>query len=56
MCTYVLDIVNRSQTEIQKALGQPAQEPLLLAFQEKVELRIEGLNQRLDALHMVYQL
>lgn len=45
--------VNRSQTQIQKAVGQPAQESRLTAFQEKIELRVEGLNQRLDALQMV---
>ncbi|KAF9443841.1 hypothetical protein P691DRAFT_737309 [Macrolepiota fuliginosa MF-IS2] len=50
----MIDLVNRSQTEIQKAVGKPAQEPQVLAFQEKLELRVEGLNQRLDALQMVH--
>ncbi|KAL9713788.1 hypothetical protein Ac2012v2_003399 [Leucoagaricus gongylophorus] len=50
----IIDLVNRSQREVQNAVGQPAQEPQFLAFQEKLELRMEGLNQRLDALQMVH--
>ncbi|EKM81928.1 hypothetical protein AGABI1DRAFT_126286 [Agaricus bisporus var. burnettii JB137-S8] len=43
------------QTEILKTIGKPAQQPEFLAFQEKLELRVEGLNQRLDALQMFNQ-
>ncbi|KAF5361925.1 hypothetical protein D9756_002623 [Leucocoprinus leucothites] len=51
----MIDLVNRSQREIQKAVGQPAQEPQSSAFQQKMELCVEGLNQRLDALQMFNQ-
>lgn len=47
-------VVNRCQTGILKTIGKPAQQPEFLAFQEKLELRVEGLNQRLDALQMVF--
>lgn len=47
-------IVNRCQTEILRGIGRPAQQPEFLAFQEKLELRVEGLSQRLDAFQMVF--
>lgn len=49
----VIDLVNRSQKEIQKSIGSPTQAPAIDAFFKDVDRRLEGLNQRLDAAHAV---
>ncbi|TFK25576.1 hypothetical protein FA15DRAFT_639042 [Coprinopsis marcescibilis] len=49
----IVDLVNRTQTQIQKSIGSPAQATTLETFMAKMELRLESLDQRLDALQAV---
>ncbi|EDQ98327.1 uncharacterized protein LACBIDRAFT_303942 [Laccaria bicolor S238N-H82] len=51
----VIDLVNRSQKEIQNSIGTPTQAPATDAFFKDVDRRLEGLNQRLDAAHAALQ-
>jgi hypothetical protein len=45
--------VNRSQTELQKALGNPAQASMLERLTEDVDRRLEALDKRIDAIQAV---
>ncbi|KAJ7180361.1 hypothetical protein C8R43DRAFT_1056544 [Mycena crocata] len=49
----VVDLVNRSQTQIQKSLGDPAQAPILESFRKEVDARLDGLSKRFDDLQAV---
>ncbi|EEB97985.1 hypothetical protein MPER_02591 [Moniliophthora perniciosa FA553] len=49
----MVDLVNRCQSEIKRPLGTPAQAEKLEDFQKNVELRLEHLDKRLDAIQMV---
>ncbi|KAH6916113.1 basidiospore development protein [Coprinopsis sp. MPI-PUGE-AT-0042] len=51
----MIDLVNRSQTQVQTSLGSPAQSSALDAFVKTVELRLDGLDKRLDAIHSFNQ-
>ncbi|KAF9077961.1 hypothetical protein BDP27DRAFT_1207287 [Rhodocollybia butyracea] len=46
--------LNRSQSEIHKSLGKPAQNNKLEDLQKNFELRFENMDQRLIAMQMVY--
>lgn len=46
--------MNRSQLEIQKTIGKPAQASKSEDLQKIVELRLEGMDQRLAAMQMVF--
>ncbi|KAJ7283970.1 hypothetical protein C8J57DRAFT_1432940 [Mycena rebaudengoi] len=50
----IMDLVNRSQTQIQKSVGQPAQADNLAGFQKEVDLRLGGLTKRLDDMQLVF--
>lgn len=45
--------VNRSQREIQRSLGNPAQASSVEQLSKDTSLRLDGLDKRLDALHLV---
>lgn len=45
--------VNRSQREIQKSIGAPAQLDTIECLFKDVNHRLEGLDQRLEALNAV---
>ncbi|KIL65565.1 hypothetical protein M378DRAFT_36873, partial [Amanita muscaria Koide BX008] len=49
----IIDLVNRCQTQIQKAVGSPAQSSVLDNFSRDVNLRLENLDKRLDAIQTV---
>nr|AAP83935.1 basidiospore development protein [Coprinopsis cinerea] len=51
----IIDLVNRSQKQLQSSIGSPAQSAALDAFMNKVELRLESLDQRLDAMQAFNQ-
>ena len=59
ICAYIhwtfLDpvSVNRSQTELQKAIGNPAQTPTLERLAKDVDQRFEALDKRVDAIQAV---
>ena len=46
-------IANRCQTEILKAMGQPAQMDKLSEVQREVHLKLDGLDKRMDSMQMV---
>ncbi|KAI0690307.1 hypothetical protein BC835DRAFT_1281296 [Cytidiella melzeri] len=51
-----VDLVNRCQTQLQKSLGKPAQTSSMdevLRDVQSTNRRLEGLDRRVDALHMV---
>ncbi|KAF7355542.1 hypothetical protein MSAN_01471300 [Mycena sanguinolenta] len=47
--------VNRSQTQIQKSLGDPAQAPALELFRKDVDARLDGLSKRIDDMQSFSQ-
>ncbi|KAJ3986282.1 hypothetical protein F5890DRAFT_1407635 [Lentinula detonsa] len=49
----IVDRLNRSQLEIQKSISKPAQASKLEDFQKNLELRLESMDQRLNAIQMV---
>ncbi|KAJ7780981.1 hypothetical protein B0H16DRAFT_1496720 [Mycena metata] len=49
----VVDLVNRSQTQIQKSLGSPAQATTLDLFRKDVDARLHGLSKRIDDMQSV---
>ncbi|KAJ7167463.1 hypothetical protein C8R46DRAFT_995579 [Mycena filopes] len=49
----VVDLVNRSQTQIQKSMGSPAQAATLDLLRKDVEIRLNGLARRLDDMQSV---
>ncbi|KAJ3718920.1 hypothetical protein FB446DRAFT_633597 [Lentinula raphanica] len=49
----IVDRVNRSQSEIQKSIGKPAQASKLEDIEKNLDLRLDNMNQRLDAMQMV---
>ncbi|KAF8972669.1 hypothetical protein BDZ97DRAFT_1913159 [Flammula alnicola] len=51
----IIDLVNRSQKEIQKAMGSPAQDDSVESFVKDVNHRLNGLDQRLDAIQAFNQ-
>ncbi|KAJ7639078.1 hypothetical protein FB45DRAFT_741254, partial [Roridomyces roridus] len=51
-----VDLVNRSQTQVQKSVGEPAQATALESFRKDVEIRLEGLTKRLDDMQSVSEL
>ncbi|KAK7060833.1 hypothetical protein VNI00_000566 [Paramarasmius palmivorus] len=48
----MVDLVNRCQSEIKRPIGIPAQAEKLEDFQKNIELRMEHLDKRLDAIQM----
>jgi len=46
--------VNRSQKEIQKSIGTPAQADAVVVLFKEVTHRLESLDQRLDAINAVF--
>ncbi|KAF8868513.1 hypothetical protein CPB85DRAFT_1243173 [Mucidula mucida] len=46
-------LANRCQTEILKTMGEPAQASRLADLQIAVQLRLEGLDKRVDSMQMV---
>lgn len=48
--------VNRSQSEIQKCVGTPAQAGELEQLREELDSRFEGFEQRIDAIQQVCHL
>ncbi len=46
-------LVNRCQTQIQNALGSPAQSSVVDQFFKEVTRLLENLDKRLDAMQMV---
>ncbi|KAE9406296.1 hypothetical protein BT96DRAFT_811151 [Gymnopus androsaceus JB14] len=48
-----VDLLNRSQLEIQKTIGEPAQASKCEDLEKIVEVRLESMDQRLAALQMV---
>ncbi|KAK7466335.1 hypothetical protein VKT23_005061 [Stygiomarasmius scandens] len=55
MMSDILDLVNRSQTEIQKPMGKPAQAEKMDQLQRNIELRLESLDKRIDAIQIINQ-
>ncbi|KAJ7752787.1 hypothetical protein DFH07DRAFT_744809 [Mycena maculata] len=53
LTTEMLDLVNRSQTQIQKSLGDPAQAANLESFRKDVDARFDGLCKRIDDMQSV---
>ncbi|KAF4593153.1 hypothetical protein EYR38_008863 [Pleurotus pulmonarius] len=54
----IIDLVNRSQREVQKTVASPAQASELETLRKELsstDLRIQGLDHRLDAIHLLYQ-
>ncbi|KAJ7044601.1 hypothetical protein C8F04DRAFT_1068854 [Mycena alexandri] len=51
----VVDLVNRSQTQIQKSLGSPAQATALDLFRKDVDVRLDGLSKRIDDMQSFNQ-
>lgn len=47
------NLVNRCQTEIQKTTGRPAQAERMEEFCKGVQLRLDGLDKRIDAMQLV---
>ncbi|KAK0488662.1 hypothetical protein IW261DRAFT_1440863 [Armillaria novae-zelandiae] len=48
------NLVNRCQTEIQKTTGRPAQAERMEEFCKGVQLRLDGLDKRIDAMQLLY--
>ncbi|KAJ7490300.1 hypothetical protein B0H11DRAFT_1719316 [Mycena galericulata] len=55
LTTDIVDLVNRSQTQIQKSLGDPAQATNLESFRKDVDSRLDGLCKRIDDIQSVIQ-
>ena len=53
MAIFDMYLVNRSQREVTKTVGQPAQRPDLETFSKDVFHRFDGLHQQLERLHAV---
>ncbi|KAJ7498667.1 hypothetical protein FB451DRAFT_1202673 [Mycena latifolia] len=51
----VVDLVNRSQTQILKSLGEPAQATTLETFRKAVNGRLDGLTKRIDDMQSFNQ-
>ncbi|KAH9479688.1 hypothetical protein JR316_0008283 [Psilocybe cubensis] len=51
----IVDLVNRSQKEIQKSVGVPAQDTMVEQLFKDVNYRLSGLDQRLDAIQSFNQ-
>ncbi|KAG6886118.1 hypothetical protein C0993_002637 [Termitomyces sp. T159_Od127] len=51
----LVDLVNRSQTQIQKSIGIPAQTEQLERLSKDVIAHLEALDKRLDAIHSFNQ-
>ncbi|KAJ7368585.1 hypothetical protein DFH08DRAFT_676212 [Mycena albidolilacea] len=49
----IVDLVNRSQTQIQKSIGDPAQATALELFRKDVDARLDGLSTRIDDMQSV---
>ncbi|KAK0199253.1 hypothetical protein DFS33DRAFT_953626 [Desarmillaria ectypa] len=49
------NLVNRCQTEIQKTAGGPAQAERMEEFFKGMQLRLDGLDKRVDAMQLLYQ-
>ncbi|KAJ6539620.1 hypothetical protein B0H19DRAFT_367295 [Mycena capillaripes] len=49
----IVDLVNRSQTQIQKTVGEPAQATALELFRKDVNARLDGLSKRIDVMQSV---
>ncbi|KAG7444428.1 uncharacterized protein BT62DRAFT_900058 [Guyanagaster necrorhizus] len=47
------NLVNRCQTEIQKTAGRPAQAERMEEFCKGVQLRLDGLDKRIDTIQLV---
>lgn len=48
------NLVNRCQTEIQKTTGRPVQAERMEEFCKGVQLRLDGLDKRIDAMQLLY--
>ncbi|KAJ7930050.1 hypothetical protein B0H13DRAFT_2652147 [Mycena leptocephala] len=55
LTTDIVDLVNRSQTQIQKSMGDPAQATALELFRKDVDTRLGGLSKRLDDMQSFNQ-
>ncbi|KAJ7653470.1 hypothetical protein B0H17DRAFT_395341 [Mycena rosella] len=51
----VVDLVNRSQTQIQKSIGEPAQASTVELFRKDVDGRLDGLTKRIDDMQSFNQ-
>ncbi|KAJ7241889.1 hypothetical protein B0H12DRAFT_1236850 [Mycena haematopus] len=51
----IVDLVNRSQTQIQKSMGDPAQATALELFRKDVDARLDGLSKRIDDMQSFNQ-
>ncbi|KAF8142308.1 hypothetical protein K438DRAFT_1635871, partial [Mycena galopus ATCC 62051] len=49
----IVDLVNRSQTQIQKSMGDPAQAKALELFRKDVDSRLDGVSKRIDDMQAV---
>ncbi|KIK50773.1 hypothetical protein GYMLUDRAFT_182295 [Collybiopsis luxurians FD-317 M1] len=49
-----VDKLSRSQSEIQKTVGSPAQANQLEDLRKNVELKLESMDQRLNSMQMVF--
>ncbi|KAJ6490312.1 hypothetical protein C8R47DRAFT_465018 [Mycena vitilis] len=49
----IVDLVNRSQTQIQKTVGEPAQANTLEQLRKDVDVRLDGLSKRIDDMQAV---
>ncbi|KAF8629070.1 hypothetical protein AX15_003566 [Amanita polypyramis BW_CC] len=51
----IIDLVNRCQTQLQKALGSPAQSSIIDQLSRDVSQRLENIDKRLDAIQTLSQ-
>ncbi|KAJ7682518.1 hypothetical protein DFH06DRAFT_1464214 [Mycena polygramma] len=51
----IVDLVNRSQTQIQKTVCEPAQANALEQFRKDVDVRLDGLSKRIDDMQAFNQ-
>ncbi|KAK7061958.1 hypothetical protein R3P38DRAFT_2832540 [Favolaschia claudopus] len=51
----IVDLVNRTQTQIQNSLGEPAQVAALELLRKDVDARLDGLSQRIDDMQSFNQ-
>ncbi|KAJ7068526.1 hypothetical protein C8F01DRAFT_1017954 [Mycena amicta] len=51
----VVDVVNRCQTHVQKAIGDPAQASVVEQFRKDVDTRLDGLSKRIDDMQSFNQ-
>ncbi|KAF7352562.1 hypothetical protein MVEN_01221500 [Mycena venus] len=49
----IVDLVNRSQTQIQKSIGDPAQATALELLRKDVDTRLNNLSKRIDDMQSV---